>query len=98
MVATNATANIEANPYASRIVERIDLESNYNSLNVFEGYIMAIHSTTFGRVELSGKDAERFQRHITEDKPNPAAKASLARGREMLQRIAAPTQSTPLKQ
>lgn len=49
---------------------------------------MAILSTTFGRVELSGKEADRFQRHMTEDKPNPAAKASLARGQAMLARIA----------
>jgi len=49
---------------------------------------MAIQSSTFGRVELSGKEAERFQRHMTEDKPNFAAKASLARGQEMLARIA----------
>ena len=55
---------------------------------------MAIHSSTFGRVELSGKDAERFQRHMTEDKPNPAAVASLARGREMLLRMTPPPQST----
>jgi hypothetical protein len=45
---------------------------------------MAIQSTTFGRIELSGKEAERFQRHMTEDKPNLAAKASLARGQTML--------------
>jgi hypothetical protein len=51
---------------------------------------MAIHSTVFGRIELSGKDAERFQRRITEDKPNPAAEASLARGREMLLRMTVP--------
>lgn len=50
---------------------------------------MAILSTTFGRVELSGKEAERFQRHMTEDKPNLAAKASLVRGQAMLARIAA---------
>jgi hypothetical protein len=49
---------------------------------------MAIQSTTFGRVELSGKEAERFQRHMTEDKPNVAAKASLARGQAMLSRTA----------
>ena len=49
---------------------------------------MAILSTTFGRVELSGKEADRFQRHMTEDKPNPAAKASLALGQAMLARIA----------
>lgn len=51
-------------------------------------HYMAIQSTTFGRVELSGKEAERFQRHMTEDKPNLAAKASLARGQAMLARIA----------
>jgi hypothetical protein len=50
---------------------------------------MAIHSTTFGRIEISGKDAERFQKHMSEDKPNPAAVASLARGREMLLRMSA---------
>lgn len=55
---------------------------------------MAIHSTTFGRVELSGKDAERFQLHMIEDKPNSAAEASLARGREMLLRMSAVFQST----
>jgi hypothetical protein len=48
---------------------------------------MSILSTAFRRVELSGKAADRFQRHMTEDKPNPAAKASLARGRAMLARI-----------
>lgn len=88
---------IAANPCAPlfSVVEQIDLELNYNGLNIIEGCIMAIHSTTFGRVELSGKDAERFQRHMTEDKPNPAAKASLARGREMLQRMAVTIQPTP---
>lgn len=91
-------ANIEANPYASRIVEQIDIELNYNRPNVLKDCNMAIHSTTFGRVELSGKDAERFQRHMTEDKPNPAAKASLARGREMLQRMAVPVQPISNKQ
>lgn len=53
---------------------------------------MTIHSTTFGRVELSGKEAERFQRHMTEDKPNPAVKASLARGQAMLVRMASTRQ------
>lgn len=54
---------------------------------------MAILSTTFGRVELSGKEADRFQRHMTEDKPNPAAKASLARGQAMLVRMASSRQA-----
>jgi hypothetical protein len=48
---------------------------------------MSILSTAFRRVELSGKAADRFQRHMNEDKPNPAAKASLARGQAMLARI-----------
>lgn len=54
---------------------------------------MAIQSTTFGRIELSGKEAERFQRHMTEDKPNLAAKASLARGQAMLARISSVSQA-----
>ena len=41
---------------------------------------MTIQSTDFGRAELFGKEAERFQRHMTEDKPNLAAKAPLALG------------------
>lgn len=55
--------------------------------------LMAIQSTTFGRVELSGKEAERFQRHMTEDKPNLAARASLARGQSMLTSIATARQA-----
>lgn len=56
-------------------------------------HLMAIQSTTFGRVELSGREAERFQRHMTEDKPNLAAKASFARGQAMLARIASAPQA-----
>lgn len=48
---------------------------------------MGILSTTFGRVELSGEAADRFHRHMTDDKPNLAAKASLARSQAMLARI-----------
>jgi hypothetical protein len=54
---------------------------------------MAIQSTTFGRVELSGEEAKRFQRHMSDDKPNLAAQASLARGQAMLARIAAAQQT-----
>lgn len=43
----------------------------------------AYKSRPFGRMELSGKDAERFIRHMHEDKPNPAAISSLKRGREI---------------
>lgn len=48
---------------------------------------MAIKTSTFGRVELSGKDAERFQRHMKEDKPNPKAQATLGSGRKLLRLI-----------
>ncbi|MDD2723435.1 MAG: hypothetical protein PHH59_05335 [Methylovulum sp.] len=48
---------------------------------------MAIKSSTFGRVELSGKDAARFVQHINEDKPNPLALAALARGRAISEKI-----------
>ncbi len=48
---------------------------------------MAIKSSTFGRVELSGKDAVRFVQQINEDKANPLAVAALARGREIAKKI-----------
>lgn len=48
---------------------------------------MAIKSSTFGRVELSGKDAARFVQHMNEDKANPLALAALARGREISEKI-----------
>lgn len=44
---------------------------------------MAIKTSTFGRVELSGKEAERFVQHMNDDKPNPLAIATLERGREV---------------
>ncbi|AUZ85136.1 hypothetical protein [Methylophaga nitratireducenticrescens] len=44
---------------------------------------MAIKSSTFGRVELSGEEAARFIRHMKEDKPNPLAQASLEAGRRL---------------
>lgn len=52
---------------------------------------MAIKSSTFGRVELSGRDAARFLRHMEEDKPNNLAQASLARGRDLLRQLKAQT-------
>ena len=42
---------------------------------------MTIKTNTFGRVELSGKEAERFVQHMDEDKLNPLA--MLERGREV---------------
>lgn len=52
---------------------------------------MAIKTSTFGRVELSGKEAARFVRHMHEDKPNPTAQAALVRGRAVLRQILTPT-------
>ncbi|MHB1751656.1 MAG: hypothetical protein ACYCTF_02950 [Acidiferrobacter sp.] len=49
---------------------------------------MAIKSTTFGCIELSGKEAKWLPRHMIEDKLNLAAKASLAHGQAVLARIA----------
>ena len=48
---------------------------------------MAIKSSTFGRVELSGNDATRFVQHMNEEKANPLAKAALARGREISKQV-----------
>jgi hypothetical protein len=48
---------------------------------------MAIKTSTFGRVELSGKEAARFIQHMHENKPNPTARATLARGRDVLSQI-----------
>lgn len=55
---------------------------------------MTIKTSTFGRVELSGNDAARFRRHMTEDKPNPQAQASLVRGRAILRQIFSNTGKT----
>jgi hypothetical protein len=51
------------------------------------GNFMAIKSSTFGRVELSGKDAARFVQQMNEDKANPLALAALARGDEISEKI-----------
>ncbi len=48
---------------------------------------MAIKSSTFGRVELSGKDAAQCVQHMNEDKANPLALAALARGRAISEKI-----------
>ena len=44
---------------------------------------MAIKSSTFGRVELTGREAKRFLQHMNEDKPNKLAQASLDAGRQL---------------
>jgi FMN-dependent NADH-azoreductase len=58
-----------------------------NAYMVYLKKVMAIKSSTFGRVELSGQEAARFVQHMQEDQPNPAAQATLARGRDLLRQI-----------
>lgn len=48
---------------------------------------MAIKTSTFGRVELSGQDAARFVQQISQTKTNSLALATLARGREIAEKI-----------
>ncbi len=48
---------------------------------------MAIKSSTFGRVELNGSDADKFLQIMNERKSNPRASAALKRGREILKRV-----------
>ena len=48
---------------------------------------MAIKTSTFGRVELSGKDAARFVQHMNEDKPNDFALAAVERAREVSEKV-----------
>jgi glycine cleavage system aminomethyltransferase T len=48
---------------------------------------VAIKTSTFGRVELSGKDAAQFIQQINQNKANPLALAALARGREIAKKI-----------
>jgi glycine cleavage system aminomethyltransferase T len=48
---------------------------------------MTIETSTFGRLELSGKEAAQFLKQVAENKPNPQATAALQRGRAILQQI-----------
>ncbi|HEY4473833.1 hypothetical protein A3D11_01680 [Candidatus Peribacteria bacterium RIFCSPHIGHO2_02_FULL_49_16] len=48
---------------------------------------MAIESSPFSRVELTGTDAQRFYAQIRDETPNPAAVESLRRGRAMVRKI-----------
>jgi hypothetical protein len=52
---------------------------------------MAIKSTTFGRVELSGEDAVKFITYMNEEESNPKVEASLQRGRKALASVRAVT-------
>ena len=48
---------------------------------------MAIKTSTFGRVELSGEEATWFIKHLEEDKQNPKAQVTLEHGRDLLRQI-----------
>ncbi|WP_281222104.1 hypothetical protein [Photobacterium sanguinicancri] len=50
---------------------------------------MAIKSTTFGRVQLSGDDAARFAELVRTKQTNPNAKRTLKRGRAALAKMRA---------
>lgn len=48
---------------------------------------MAIKSSTFGRVELTGKEAARFLKIMNHVKPDKKVKEAADKGREILARI-----------
>ena len=48
---------------------------------------MAIKTSTFGRVELSGKDAARFIQQINEDTPNSLALEAIKRARKVSEKV-----------
>jgi len=48
---------------------------------------MAIKTTTFGRVELSGNDAARFIQQMNEDKPNEYALAAIERAKKTHKKV-----------
>jgi hypothetical protein len=48
---------------------------------------MAIKSSTFGKTELSGKDAARFIQHMNEDKPSEWLLSNLENGRKILESV-----------
>lgn len=48
---------------------------------------LPIKASKFGAVRLTAEHARRFLRHTKEDRPNPAARATLARGRQLLRTI-----------
>ncbi len=50
---------------------------------------MSIKSSAFGRVTLSGSDAEKFKKQVSYGKPKPAAVKGVKRGVEMLREMQA---------
>lgn len=45
---------------------------------------MAIKTSTFGGIHLSGKDADRFIQHMREDGPNLLAKKAFTKGMKLV--------------
>jgi hypothetical protein len=41
---------------------------------------MAVHSNTFGGLQLSGEDAKKFRSQVSSGRPSQAAKASALKG------------------
>lgn len=41
---------------------------------------MAVHSNTFGGLQLSGEDAKKFRGQVRSSKPSDAAKMTAAKG------------------
>lgn len=46
---------------------------------------MAVHSTVFGGIKLSGDDAKAFKRQVDEAKPNPLAERAYREGRDLVE-------------
>lgn len=45
---------------------------------------MSVHTSVFGGVTLTGKDASKFVKQVKNGKPKQAAKDTAARGKKML--------------
>lgn len=45
---------------------------------------MSVHTSVFGGVTLTGKDAKKFDQQVTYGKPKKAARESVVRGNKML--------------
>lgn len=49
---------------------------------------MAIKSHAFGRVTLTGRDADKFNRQVAYGRPTQVARASVARGTKLYEEFA----------
>lgn len=58
---------------------------------------MAVISSTFGSVTLTGDDAKKFKRQVTFGKPKATAKASVARGVELAKNFRANDRELTIK-